>query len=678
MPKRSIADFFKPFAFARHDPSPPIDLEAENPKPSQRSRSCTPQSQVPPGAEQAETSNPATILPEASSQSSILSSLCASTPNAPEDLLTGPVKLPIVPSANSASDQSFGADFGGSQATIIPSSQRIIRNGQVVIKDSDDERSDSEVSLEDLDDLIAARKPSLISSPSSQNELSSHQPAASRPTTNIRAAETKLPAYKFSLDALIKQSQNHESSRESIQDARRLLESFEEQKPVGIATSNTGLDKDLLASVIRKTDDETDMGRLMGAIERTEALHQAETWSFFDGDVETVELEPLEFPSLTDQYWRSVLEDPLTRHQAFLSGFVGDCASFRRLPDDLLAWLLNAACCEERNDLRFSYCQTLRSLDYQIAHCLTTGGFNQVLERLGARSDALDFDKPATPSASMSKSSPASTQRLRYILDMYLATSSSMSPPLRKYTMAILSRLLLDRETFIDHNLLHMIQDIMSRVIDRIEGNNGDEEMTNILTIIYHSVQDPGLQLQLLRNLPSSNTQQSLLRRRLALAFFSHDPAYLSKDRQMPIDMKALTGYLRQPRFVVNNETDYPGLAAAVAILAIGLDNGDPPPGDASKEAITAFNNDLDMLAQRIKGMFTQIVDTGASHMRRTEAKEVLESFHSCLVFAVRTRQKPKGMMWEDSIGTEKQKGMMKDFVKRDMSMDKSDMNGVR
>lgn len=324
MPKRSIADFFKPFAFARHDPPQPTDLEAENPKPSQRSRSCTPHTQAPPGAEQAETSNPA-ILPEASSQSSILSSLYGSTPNAPEDLLTGPVKLPIVPSANSASDPSFGADFGGSQATIIPSSQRIIRNGQVIIKDSDDERSDSEVSLEDLDDLIAPRKPS-IPNPSSQNEIPSHQPAASRPTTNIKstnrrrsgskhastthrsAAETKLPAYKFSLDALIKQSQNYEDSRESIQDARQLLESLEEQKSVGIATSNTGLDKDLLASVIRKTDYETDMGRLMAAIERTEALHQAETWSFFDGGLETVELEPLECPSTADQYWQSILE----------------------------------------------------------------------------------------------------------------------------------------------------------------------------------------------------------------------------------------------------------------------------------------------------------------------------------------------------------------------------------
>ena len=201
--------------------------------------------------------------------------------------------------------------------------------------------------------------------------------------------------------------------------------------------------------------------------------------------------------------------------------------------------------------------------------------------------------------------------------------------------------------------------------------------MTAILAIVYHSVQDPGLRLQLLRNLPSSSSQQSLLRRRLALAYFFHDSAYLSKARETLLDMKTITHYLRQPRFVVNSETNYPGLAAAMSILAIGLDNADPPPVEASREVITAFNDDLDMLAQRIKGMFTRIVDTGASHMRRTEAKEVLESFHSCLVYAVRTKQKPKGMMWEDDVGTEKQKDIMKSFLQRDKAVDKSVMNGV-
>ncbi|KAL9630170.1 MAG: hypothetical protein Q9204_004860, partial [Flavoplaca sp. TL-2023a] len=565
-------------------------------------------------AEQAATSNSINALPEPSSQISVLSSLRGSTPNVPDELPGRPIELPIAPSGNSSLDRSFGADFGGSQTTIIPSSQRVVINGQVVIKDSDDERSDSDASLEDLDDLIAPRKFSPISSPSSQKDISSHRPPASRRSTNLEGTnnkrdgsrhatttkqsptEFKMPAYKFSLDALLKQTQSYEESRESIQDARQLLHHFEEQEPRGAATFNHTLDKDLLASVIQKNNDETDMGRLMAAIERTEALHQEETWSFFLGNDEMVDIEPVECPPATDQHWRSILE----------------------------GWL--------------------ETLEYQATESLTTERLNHILKTIGAKSDALDFDQPVVPSAGELK-----CNRL----------PSFLTNP----RLSTLCRLLLDHEIVMDHQLLHLINELMAKVIDRIDGN-GEE--------------NSGLQLQLLRNLPSSNSQQSLLRRRLALAFFFHEPVYLSKDRQDLLNMKAITRYLRQPRFAVNSETDYPGLAAAISILAIGLDNGDPPPIEASKEAIAIFNDDLDMLAQRIKGMFTRIVDTGASHMRRTEAKQVLEVFHSCLVNAVRTKQKPKGMMWEVDTGTEKQKGIMNSFVQRDKAtMDRLGVNGV-
>ncbi len=69
--------------------------------------------------------------------------------------------------------------------------------------------------------------------------------------------------------------------------------------------------------------------------------------------------------------------------------------------------------------------------------------------------------------------------------------------------------------------------------------------------------------------------------------------------------------------------------------------------------------------------MFTQIIDTGASHMRRTEAKEILEAFHSRLLYAVRTRRKPKTMLVGDSsidIGPDSRQGaIMKGFLERAM-----------
>lgn len=70
------------------------------------------------------------------------------------------------------------------------------------------------------------------------------------------------------------------------------------------------------------------------------------------------------------------------------------------------------------------------------------------------------------------------------------------------------------------------------------------------------------------------------------------------------------------------------------------------------------------MLAQKINAMFASIVDTGASHMKRTDAKEVLEAFHSRLLYAVRTEPKPKSMMFGDSIADE-ESALMKNFLNK-------------
>ncbi len=54
------------------------------------------------------------------------------------------------------------------------------------------------------------------------------------------------------------------------------------------------------------------------------------------------------------------------------------------------------------------------------------------------------------------------------------------------------------------------------------------------------------------------------------------------------------------------------------------------------------FNKSIDELANQIKSMFTRISDTGASHMTRTEAKEVLNRVYYRLVYSVRTKPRPK------------------------------------
>lgn len=180
----------------------------------------------------------------------------------------------------------------------------------------------------------------------------------------------------------------------------------------------------------------------------------------------------------------------------------------------------------------------------------------------------------------------------------------------------------------------------------------------------------------MLQNIPAYSPRLSLLRRRLALAFFFEDELFLQKKPEDTIDFNSIVRHLQKSCFIIQNTTDYAELAALIAILSIGVDNGDPPPVGSNKQAETAFNADVDLLASGIKGIFTQIVDTGASHMKRTEAKEVLEAFQSQLLYAIRTKAKPKMTIWGEPIVDRQQKSIKEIFEAKRQKKQDDDSGG--
>lgn len=166
------------------------------------------------------------------------------------------------------------------------------------------------------------------------------------------------------------------------------------------------------------------------------------------------------------------------------------------------------------------------------------------------------------------------------------------------------------------------------------------------------------------------------------MAFFFEDPAYLAPTPSSLSSLSAITRHLRTSRFDIHQTTDYATLSAKISLLNIGIDDGDPPPlpltspfsSDTATDSNSkdpknneaAFNKAVDRLAHRVHTMFTSIVDTGASHMTRTEAKDVLEAFHARLVYAVRTKQKPKMLLFGDaSVEVQAGENFMKQFFAR-------------
>lgn len=212
----------------------------------------------------------------------------------------------------------------------------MVKNPELVVTNSDDEGSDSDASLGDIDELLRARRPPAeqVSSPLTEPDstvLTTDRQSSAEPeiaSTAIRRSGRGInavkkptaggelpnaPKYKFDLESLVKQSKKDETSEESMATARNLLASLEqvEASPTAEEANNANrkgpVNAGLVASVMNKESDENDTKRLMLAIERTEALQQDLTWSFFEDEQQTLANQPDPFPHSISERWNGIL-----------------------------------------------------------------------------------------------------------------------------------------------------------------------------------------------------------------------------------------------------------------------------------------------------------------------------------------------------------------------------------
>lgn len=213
--------------------------------------------------------------------------------------------------------------------SITRSSQRIVKNGAIVIRSSDDE-SDSDSSLDDIDGLIA-RKSAPNSTPPTESELT--LPLANTQTGQKIRASSRLkkpntavsftpqvqpkfrmpPEYKYSLASLVQRSKEEKTLEENIAKAKSALDSHDIENSLtfsgshGSAPTESKIDRTLLVSVMKKKNEGEDIDRLLMAVQRTEAFDLGTTWSFFDDLQGILPSKQAKFPTLTGTRWEGIL-----------------------------------------------------------------------------------------------------------------------------------------------------------------------------------------------------------------------------------------------------------------------------------------------------------------------------------------------------------------------------------
>jgi hypothetical protein len=126
-------------------------------------------------------------------------------------------------------------------------------------------------------------------------------------------------------------------------------------------------------------------------------------------------------------------------------------------------------------------------------------------------------------------------------------------------------------------------------------------------------------------------------------------------------------------------------MAALTYILDVAIADGGPPLSPSLRTEEIAFNRKIDKLADRIQAIFASIADTGASHLRRTEAKEALQALRYKLLYAVRTEPRPKKSVFGGRDGEEyraelRSKGFMVQFLarKKDRSLQEAGQQPIQ
>ena len=579
-------------------------------------------------------------------------------------------------------------------ANLPSSTQSVFEDGKVVaVRGSDDDDSDS---LSSLDDILGQRKSETATSSSSPIELDADEYEAERIRTifrftsgrsqplvgrdKLRELHSKEKDHKVDIGSLMV---DHIDDQEVEGNVAKAMQGYEASKQEEERSRVQGdIDQNLLAAVVAGAPAESDgMSRLMSAVERTEALNIDRSWSFFGpGNLQPPAVKPIQIvPDVQwSNRWQESLQDDECRNRTFLSGYMGEAWSNGQLPNEFIQWTFESIVQEPKDELRRSYVQAFRHIKSEwVRSQVDPAAIGRMFLSVGASQKSVSCDDLIEPAAYISRSHEAPDYRhLLSVVEMFMVMAPYLETSAHQKLLAIMARLSLDAHVMADARVSVAVEDGLAELIELSTQKNNPAIAQTLITDLGTCLIDPTLQAQLLKHILSTSPLTACIRIQLAHRFLLGTNWGFEVDVASPsIDITALTRYLDSGPFDTtfrspSRRPDYANMTAQTYILDIAIADGGRPASFASRTDEVAFNRKVDKLADRVKAIFASIADTGASHMRRTEAKEALQALHYRLLYAVRTEPRPKknvfgGRDGDEYRAEEKSKGFMSKFLTR-------------
>ncbi|GAB1206721.1 hypothetical protein APSETT445_005420 [Aspergillus pseudonomiae] len=538
--------------------------------------------------------------PAASSQSSPLSEPPSSfvsnggspqTPDGPALQLKRSLLLSVTDSTENSQHQpsSQNTEPTASDPALPPSfnlAQRVVRNGREVVISSDGEDTDASEVFEDPTSLFLkfAKPDGASTSEDTNNDSSSY----GRTLCSLPSRDEVKPR-RFSL------------SRISAPKYKHSIDS-------------------LVTQAVDDNETEASIAKLRAALEEENARKAASKSDAAPG------LQQLHEGILT-----SALDDQ------------NDEMGLRRLLD---AVRRTEAFDMEKSWFFFDHAKRIQSL-------VRPESIDAMFQMMGANQKALTFSEVIVPDAvpknSSLRAAPRHHAALLSILNLLRGAADLFSDETREHILSILFRLSLDISLTRDPMVCSELERTITAVLESISEETADKLVYRVCTSAYETIKDPVFQSRLLTHILPTSSWIAMLRCRLAVAFLTKDPSPLTEEPDVMVYVKRIIDVLKDKRFDVKRykskgqpEYDYGELMATTNVLNIAIDSGWSGVDFSNKDAEREFNSEVDVLADRIKRIFTSIEDSGASHLKRTLAKEALEALHYRIIYSVRTKPRPK------------------------------------